>query len=72
MKTLVVCSGGLDSVSLAQKVAAQHSLAGLLSFDYGQRHRKEVGFAALCAERLSTRTRSSTSAQSAAAFPARR
>ncbi|MFK0690917.1 7-cyano-7-deazaguanine synthase QueC [Mesorhizobium sp. IMUNJ 23033] len=55
MKTLVVCSGGLDSVSLAQKVAAEHSLAGLLSFDYGQRHRKELDFAALCAERLNTR-----------------
>ncbi|MER8880397.1 7-cyano-7-deazaguanine synthase QueC [Mesorhizobium sp. M0306] len=53
MKTLVVCSGGLDSVTLAHKVAAEHELAGLLSFDYGQRHRKELGFAALCAERLS-------------------
>ncbi|BCM17767.1 7-cyano-7-deazaguanine synthase QueC [Mesorhizobium sp. J8] len=52
MKTLVVCSGGLDSVSLAHKVAAEQELAGLLSFDYGQRHRKELGFAALCAERL--------------------
>ncbi|WP_192244328.1 7-cyano-7-deazaguanine synthase QueC [Mesorhizobium silamurunense] len=52
MKTLVVCSGGLDSVTLAHKVAAQYELAGLLSFDYGQRHRKELGFAALCAERL--------------------
>ncbi|MER8374496.1 7-cyano-7-deazaguanine synthase QueC [Mesorhizobium sp. M0587] len=54
MKTLVICSGGLDFVSLAQKVAAEHALAGLLSFDYGQRHRKELGFAALCAERLNT------------------
>ncbi|MER8837093.1 7-cyano-7-deazaguanine synthase QueC [Mesorhizobium sp. M0909] len=53
MKTLVVCSGGLDSVTLAHKVAAEHELAGLLSFDYGQRHRKELGFAALCAEQLS-------------------
>ncbi|WP_192247883.1 7-cyano-7-deazaguanine synthase QueC [Mesorhizobium caraganae] len=52
MKTLVVCSGGLDSVTLAHKVAAEYELAGLLSFDYGQRHRKELGFAALCAERL--------------------
>ncbi|RRI01502.1 7-cyano-7-deazaguanine synthase QueC [Mesorhizobium tamadayense] len=52
MKTLVICSGGLDSVSLAHKVAAEHELAGLLSFDYGQRHSKELGFAALCAERL--------------------
>ncbi|RUU14514.1 7-cyano-7-deazaguanine synthase QueC [Mesorhizobium sp. USDA-HM6] len=52
MKTLVVCSGGLDSVSLAHKVAAEQEIAGLLSFDYGQRHRKELGFAGLCAERL--------------------
>ncbi|RWO44885.1 MAG: 7-cyano-7-deazaguanine synthase QueC [Mesorhizobium sp.] len=52
MKTLVICSGGLDSVSLAHKVATEHDLAGLLSFDYGQRHRKELGFAALCAKRL--------------------
>ncbi|RWO03896.1 MAG: 7-cyano-7-deazaguanine synthase QueC [Mesorhizobium sp.] len=52
MKTLVICSGGLDSVSLAHKVRAEHELAGLLSFDYGQRHRKELRFAAACAERL--------------------
>ncbi|MER9844936.1 7-cyano-7-deazaguanine synthase QueC [Mesorhizobium australicum] len=52
MKTLVVCSGGLDSVTLAHKLAAEHQLTGLLSFDYGQRHRKELGFATLCAERL--------------------
>lgn len=52
MKTLAVCSGGLDSVSLAHMVAAEHELTGLLSFDYGQRHRKELGFAALCAQRL--------------------
>ncbi|NGO55464.1 7-cyano-7-deazaguanine synthase QueC [Allomesorhizobium camelthorni] len=52
MKTIVICSGGLDSVSLAHKVRAEHELAGLLSFDYGQRHRKELRFAAACAERL--------------------
>jgi 7-cyano-7-deazaguanine synthase len=52
MKTIVVCSGGLDSVSLAHKVAAEHLLLGLLSFDYGQRHRKELDFAAACARRL--------------------
>lgn len=52
MKTLVICSGGLDSVSLAHKVAAEHELAGLISFDYGQRHKKEVGFAACAADRL--------------------
>lgn len=52
MKTLVVCSGGLDSVSLAQKVAREHTLTGLVSFDYGQRHRKELDFAARAAKRL--------------------
>lgn len=52
MKTLVVCSGGLDSVSLAHKVAAEQTLIGLISFNYGQRHSKELDFAAKAAERL--------------------
>lgn len=52
MKTIVICSGGLDSVSLAYKVAAEQELVGLISFDYGQRHKKEVDFAARCADRL--------------------
>lgn len=52
MKTIVICSGGLDSVSLAHRLATEHDLLGLLSFDYGQRHRKELDFAAACARRL--------------------
>ncbi|UFS66661.1 7-cyano-7-deazaguanine synthase QueC [Paracoccus denitrificans] len=52
MKTIVVCSGGLDSVSLAHMVAAQGGLTRLISFDYGQRHRKELDYAALAARRL--------------------
>lgn len=52
MKALVVCSGGLDSVTLAYKVASQGALTSLLSFDYGQRHRKELDFAAQCARSL--------------------
>jgi len=52
MKTLVICSGGLDSVTLADKVAAERDLAGLISFDYGQRHAKELDSAAACAARL--------------------
>ena len=52
MDTIVICSGGLDSVSLAHKVAGEGTLRGLLSFDYGQRHVKEVDFAAACAKRL--------------------
>ncbi len=53
MKTIVVCSGGLDSVSLAYKVAAEAELLGLVSFDYGQRHKKELQFAAKAAQHLS-------------------
>ncbi|MDV7269853.1 7-cyano-7-deazaguanine synthase QueC [Thioclava sp. A2] len=52
MKTLVICSGGLDSVSLAYSVAARGELSRLVSFDYGQRHRKELDYAALCAKHL--------------------
>ena len=48
-KTLVVCSGGLDSMTLAYKVAREETLAGLVSFDYGQRHKKELEFAKQCA-----------------------
>ena len=51
-KTLVVCSGGLDSVTLAYKVAQERDLTSLISFDYGQRHKKELGFAAMCVDAL--------------------
>ncbi|NVO26661.1 7-cyano-7-deazaguanine synthase QueC [Donghicola sp. C2-DW-16] len=52
MKTIVICSGGLDSVSLAHMVVDQHTLTRLVSFDYGQRHRKELDYAARAAARL--------------------
>lgn len=52
MKTLTICSGGLDSVSLAHIIASEHRLTRLVSFDYGQRHRKELDFAAAAARRL--------------------
>ncbi|MBO0346655.1 7-cyano-7-deazaguanine synthase QueC [Roseibium sp. CAU 1637] len=54
MKTLVICSGGLDSVTLAHKVARAHQLIGLVSFDYGQRHKKELAYAKACADALDT------------------
>ncbi len=54
MKTIVICSGGLDSVTLAHKVAAENDLLGLVSFDYGQRHKKELNSARECADRLGT------------------
>lgn len=52
MHTALVCSGGLDSVSLAHVLASQGRLARIVSFDYGQRHRKELDFARACATRL--------------------
>ncbi len=52
MKTLVICSGGLDSVTLAYKVAAERTLTRLVSFDYGQRHKKELDSARACAVHL--------------------
>jgi 7-cyano-7-deazaguanine synthase len=52
LRTLVVCSGGLDSVTLAHKVAAERKLVHMVSFDYGQRHRKELDFARRAAQRL--------------------
>jgi len=51
-KTLVVCSGGLDSVTLAYQVKQEDMLIGLLTFDYGQRHKKEIEYAALAAQDL--------------------
>lgn len=52
MKTVVICSGGLDSVTLAYKVAAENELIALISFDYGQRHKKEITFAEASAKNL--------------------
>lgn len=49
--TLVVLSGGMDSTTLAYRVARQGPLA-CVSFDYGQRHRKELEYAALTADKL--------------------
>ncbi|TKA92041.1 7-cyano-7-deazaguanine synthase QueC [Halopseudomonas bauzanensis] len=52
MNALLICSGGFDSVTLAYRLAAEQSLGTLLTFDYGQRHRKEIDAARLAAERL--------------------
>jgi 7-cyano-7-deazaguanine synthase len=55
MKTVVVCSGGMDSVTLAYLVNKERDLSRLVSFDYGQRHRKELEFAARTALDLGVR-----------------
>jgi 7-cyano-7-deazaguanine synthase len=51
-KAIAIVSGGLDSVTLAYFLHAEGYNLHLLSFDYGQRHKKELTYAQLCAERL--------------------
>ncbi len=51
-----IVSGGLDSVTLAHCAALPpDKLELVISFDYGQRHRRELEFAEECAERLGAR-----------------
>ncbi|MGO1793301.1 MAG: 7-cyano-7-deazaguanine synthase QueC [Oceanisphaera sp.] len=52
MKALLICSGGFDSVTLAYRLAADQALGALLTFDYGQRHKKEIDAARVCAKQL--------------------
>lgn len=52
---IVVVSGGMDSTVLANQAAGLFAKVELLSVDYGQRHRKELGFAAMTARRLGCR-----------------
>jgi 7-cyano-7-deazaguanine synthase len=53
-KAVAVVSGGLDSVTLAYLLQAEGYELHLISFDYGQRHKKELVFAEQCAKRLGT------------------
>jgi 7-cyano-7-deazaguanine synthase len=48
-KAIAIVSGGMDSVTLAYLLTSEGYDLHLLSFDYGQRHRKELEFAARCA-----------------------
>ena len=49
MKTVVIVSGGMDSVTLAHVLRHEGHDVRLVSFDYGQRHSKELKFAQQCA-----------------------
>src|SRR2546426_4811991 len=51
-KAIAIVSGGLDSVTLAYLLHAEGYELHVLSFDYGQRHRKELAYAECCAKRL--------------------
>lgn len=52
MKTVAIVSGGMDSVTLAHYLADEGHSLHLVSIDYGQRHKKEIQFAAVAAEDL--------------------
>jgi 7-cyano-7-deazaguanine synthase len=47
---VAIVSGGLDSAVLAYLLRAEARPLHVLSFDYGQRHRKELGYAKRIAE----------------------
>ena len=51
-RAIAIVSGGLDSVTLAYLLRSQGYDLHLLSFDYGQKHRKELEFARQCAKDL--------------------
>lgn len=51
-KAIAIVSGGLDSVTLAYLLRAEGYELHLLSFDYGQRHKKELAYAERCAKGL--------------------
>ena len=47
MKVLVLCSGGMDSVTALHRAAREHVVTGVVSFDYGAKHNaRELPFAA--------------------------
>src|SRR3989304_4349747 len=50
-KAIAIVSGGMDSVVLAHFLAEGNDLH-MVSFDYGQRHKKELDFAAFQAKVL--------------------
>lgn len=56
MKVVVLCSGGMDSVTALYWAAQEHTVATAVSFDYGSKHNhREIPFAAEHARHLGVR-----------------
>lgn len=56
MKVVVLCSGGMDSVTALYWARREHAVAGAVSFDYGSKHNpREIPLAAEHAAKLSVR-----------------
>jgi 7-cyano-7-deazaguanine synthase len=54
-RAVVICSGGMDSTALAWEVYGYGYEVHLVSFDYGQRHKKELAYATRTSNRLGVR-----------------
>lgn len=52
MKTIIIYSGGMDSTTLLYKLRAEGDYVRCISFDYGQRHRKELRAASKICKKL--------------------
>ncbi len=52
MRTVAIVSGGMDSTTLLYQLVDLRAEVVALSFGYGQRHRKELDYAARSCERL--------------------
>lgn len=56
MKVVVLCSGGMDSVTALHWARREHAIAAVVSFDYGAKHNhRELPFAAEHAATLGVR-----------------
>ena len=54
MKTIAIVSGGIDSVTLAYQLYHEGDDLLFLTFDYGQKHRKEIAAATIYAKLLNS------------------
>lgn len=52
MKLIVILSGGMDSTTMLYELNKKHNVVGVLSFNYGQKHKKELNFASLTCDKL--------------------
>jgi 7-cyano-7-deazaguanine synthase len=52
MKSVIIVSGGMDSITLLHDIHSQGEELHAISFDYNQRHQKEIRFAKLNCEKL--------------------
>ena len=52
METLIIVSGGIDSTTLAYYLKGKGDNLHFLTFDYGQKHKKEIDFAKYHAGKL--------------------